>query len=54
MGKTTGKATKTYSLRLTGNALQNIDDIYKIKASEIVVLGIIHGSRRASNVRKLT
>jgi hypothetical protein len=27
--------------------------IYKIKASEIVVLGIIHGSRRASKVRKL-
>ena len=27
--------------------------IYKIKSSKIVVLGIIHGSRRASKVRKL-
>ena len=27
--------------------------IYKIKAYEIVVLGIIHGSRRASKVRSL-
>ncbi len=27
--------------------------IYKIKASEIVVLGVIHGSRKASKVRKL-
>jgi len=111
MGKTKEKAPKAYSLRITENALQNIDDItgyiayinhqplnairvgdkifetidrieqnplvfreceeiptktkiyrkavcmswliiYKIKASEIVVLGIIHGSRRASKVRK--
>jgi plasmid stabilization system protein ParE len=103
MGNTKEKAPKTYSLRVTENALQNIDDItgyiafikhqplnairvgdkifetidrieqnplafreceeiptktkiyrkavcmswniiYKIKASEIVVLGIIHGS----------
>jgi plasmid stabilization system protein ParE len=113
MGNTKGKAPKTYSLRVTENALQNTDDItgyiayikhqplnairvgdkifesidrieqnplafreceeiptktkiyrkvvcmswliiYKIKASEIVVLGIIHGSRRASKVRKLS
>ena len=27
--------------------------IYKIKAAEIVILGIIHGSRRASKVKKL-
>lgn len=27
--------------------------IYKIKVSEIVVLGIIHGSRKASKVRNL-
>ena len=112
MGNTKEKAPKTYSLRVTENALQNIDDItgyiayikhqslnairvgdkifetivrieqnplafreceeiptktkiyrkavcmswliiYKIKASEIVILGIIHGSRRASKVRKL-
>ena len=112
MGSTKEKAPKAYSLRVTGNALQNIDDItgyiayikhqplnairvgdkifeaidrieqnplgfreceeiptktkiyrkavcmswniiYKIKASEIVVLGIIHGSRRASKIRKL-
>jgi plasmid stabilization system protein ParE len=112
MGSTKEKAPKTYSLRVTENALQNIDDItgyiayikhqplnairvgdkifetidriernplvfreceeiptktkiyrkavcmswliiYKIKASEIVVLGIIHGSRKASKVRKL-
>jgi len=111
MGNTKEKAPKAYSLRITENALQNIDDItgyiayikhqplnairvgdkifeiidrieqnplvfreceeiptktkiyrkavcmswliiYKIKASEIVVLGIIHGSRRASKVRK--
>jgi plasmid stabilization system protein ParE len=112
MGNTKEKAPKTYSIKVTENALQNIDDItgyiayikhdplnairvgdrifetidrieqnplvfreceeiptktkiyrkavcmswiiiYKIKASEIVVLGIIHGSRRASKVRKL-
>ena len=112
MGNTKEKAPKTYSLSVTGNALQNIDDItgyiayikhqplkairvgdkifetidrseqtplafreceeiptktkiyrkavcmswniiYKIKAFEIVVLGIIHGSRQASKVRKL-
>jgi plasmid stabilization system protein ParE len=112
MGNTKEKAPKAYSIRITENALQNIDDItgyiayinhqplnairvgdrifetidrieqnplafreceeipsktkmyrkavcmswfviYKIKASEIVVLGIIHGSRRASKVRKL-
>ena len=112
MGNTKEKAPKTYSLRVTENALHNIDDItgqiayikhqplnairvgdmifetidrieqnplafreceeiptktkiyrkavcmswnivYKIKASEIVVLGIIHGSRRVSKVRKL-
>lgn len=112
MGNTKEKAAKTYSLRVTENALQNIDDItgyiafikhqplnairvgdkifetidridhnplafreceeiptktkvyrkavcmswniiYKIKAAEIVVLGIIHGSRRASKVKKL-
>ena len=112
MGNTKEKAPKAYSIRVTENALQNIDDItgyiayikhqplnairvgdrlfetidrieqnplafrecegiptktkiyrkavcmswliiYKIKASEIVVLGIIHGSRRASKVRKL-
>ncbi len=112
MGSTKEKTPKTYSLRVTDNALQNIDYItgyiayikhqplnairvgdkifetidrieqnplvfreceeiptktkmyrkavcmswliiYKIKASEIVVLGVIHGSRRASKVRKL-
>ena len=112
MGSTKEKTPKTYSLRVTENALQNIDDItgyiayikhqplnairvgdkifgtidrieqnplafreceeiptkikiyrkavcmswniiYKIKTSEIVVLGIIHGSRRASKIRKL-
>ena len=112
MGNTKEKAPKTYSLRVTENALQNIDEItgyiafikhqplnairvgdkifqtidrikqnplafreceetptktkiyrkavcmswniiYKIKASEIVILGIIHGSRRASKVRGL-
>ena len=112
MGNTKEKAPETYSLRVSENALQNIDDItgyiayikhqplnairvgdnifetidrieqnplafreceeiptknkiyrkavcmswniiYKIKASEIVVLGIIHGSRRASKIRKL-
>jgi plasmid stabilization system protein ParE len=112
MGNTKEKAPKAYSIRVTKNALQNIDDItgyiayikhqplnairvgdrlfetidrieqntlafreceeiptktkiyrkavcmswliiYKIKVSEIVVLGIIHSSRRASKVRKL-
>ena len=112
MGNTKEKAPKTYSLRVTENALQNIDEItgyiayikhqplnairvgdkifetidrieqnplafreceeiptktkiyrkavcmswnitYRIKASEIIVLGIIHGSRRASRVRRL-
>ncbi|MBN2820301.1 MAG: type II toxin-antitoxin system RelE/ParE family toxin [Bacteroidales bacterium] len=112
MGNTKEKAPKTYSLRVTENALQNIDDItgyityikhqplnairvgdkifetidrieqnplafreceeiptktkiyrktvcmswniiYKIKSSEVVVLGIIHGSRKTSKVRKL-
>lgn len=111
MGNSKEKASKTYSLRITENALHNIDDItgyiayinhqplnairvgdkifetinriaqhpfsfreceeiptknkiyrkavcmscniiYKIKASEIVVLGIIHGARRPSKVRK--
>jgi plasmid stabilization system protein ParE len=112
MGNTKEKAPKTYSLRITKSALQNIDDItgyiayikhqplnairvgdkifetidrieqnpltfreceeiptktkiyrnaicmswliiYKIKVTEIVILGIIHGSRRASKIRKL-
>lgn len=112
MGITKEKAPKTYTLRVSENALQNIDDItgyiayikhqplnairvgdaifetidrieqnplvfraceeiptktkiyrkavcmnwnivYKIKAYEIVVLGIIHSSRRASKIRKL-
>ena len=112
MGYTKEKAPKTYSLRVTENALQNIDEItgyiayikhqplnairvgdkifetidrieqnplafreceeiptktkiyrkavcmswniiYKNKASEIVVIGLIHGSRRASRVRRL-
>ncbi len=112
MGSTKEKTPKAYSIRVTENALQNIDDItgyiayikhqplnairvgdkifetierieqnplafreceeirtktkiyrksvcmswliiYKIKASEIVVLGVIHASRRASKVRKL-
>jgi plasmid stabilization system protein ParE len=112
MGNTKEKAPETYSIRVTENALQNIDDItgyiayikhealnairvgdrifetidrieknplafreceeiptktkiyrkavcmswviiYKIKVSEIIVLGIIHGCRRASKVRKL-
>lgn len=112
MGSTKEKTSKTYSLRLTDNALQNIDDItgyiayikhqplnairigdkifetidriemnplafqeckeiptrtkiyrqavcmswliiYKIKSAEIVILGIIHSSRRASRIRSL-
>ena len=112
MGNTKEKTPKTYSLRITDNALQNIDDItgyiayikhqplnaigvgdkifrtidriernplafreceeiptktkiyrkavcmswliiYKIQAREIVVLGIIHGSRRPSRIRSL-
>jgi plasmid stabilization system protein ParE len=112
MGSSEEKATKSYSLRLTVNALQNIDDItgyiafvkhqplnairvgdkifetidrigenptafreceeiptktkmyrkavcmswliiYKIKTTQIIVLGIIHGSRKASKVRPL-
>ncbi len=112
MGNTKGKTPETYSLRITENALQNIDEItgyiayikhqplnairvgdkifetidrieqnplafreceeiptkikiyrkavcmswniiYKIKSSDIIVLGIIHSSRRASKVRKL-
>ena len=112
MGNAKEKTTKTYSLRVSENALQNIDDItgyiayikhqpinairvgdkifetidriaqnpltfrecediptktkiyrkavcmswniiYKIKSSDVVVLGIIHGSRRASKIKKL-
>ncbi len=112
MGNTKGKAPKAYSIRVSENALQNIDDItgyiayinhqplnairvgdkifetidrikqnpltfreceeiptktkiyrkavcmswliiYKIKSFEIIVLGIIHGSRSASKVRHL-
>ena len=112
MGSTKEKAPKTYSIRVTENALQNIDDItgyiayikhqplnairvgdrifetidrieqnplafreceeiptktkiyrkavcmswliiYKIKDSEVVILGIIHGSRRVSKIRSL-
>jgi plasmid stabilization system protein ParE len=112
MGSTKEKASKTYPVRITENALQNINEItgyiafikqqplnairvgdkifktierieqnplafreceeirtktkiyrkavcmswnliFKIKSSEIVVLGIIHGSRRASRIRKL-
>lgn len=112
MGNTKAKAPKTYALRVTENALQNINDItgyiayikhqplnairvgdeifktidrialnpmvfreceeiptrtkiyrkavcmswlivYKIKASEIVILGIIHSSRMMSKIRNL-
>ncbi len=112
MGNAKEKAQKIYSLRVTENALQNIDEItgfiaffkhqplnairvgdkiyetidrieqnplvfreceeiptktkmyrkavcmswniiYKIKGSEIVVLGIIYGGRRSSKVKKL-
>jgi plasmid stabilization system protein ParE len=112
MGNAEEKAPKTYTLRVTENALQNIDDItgyiafikhqplnairvgdkifetidrieknpltfreceeiptktkiyrkavcmswniiYKIKHPEIIILGIIHSSRRASKVRSL-
>ena len=112
MGRTKGKTTKAYSLRITENALQNIDDItgyiayikhqpinairvgdrifetidrieqnplayreceemmtkskiyrkavcmswmiiYRVKKLEIIILGIIHGSRRASRLREL-
>ncbi len=112
MGNTKEKAPETYSLRVTDNALQNINDItgyiafikhqplnaisvgdrifetidrigqnplafreceeiptqkkiyrkavcmswniiYKIKSSEIIILGIIHSSRRLSKVRSL-
>lgn len=112
MGSTKKKTRKTYSLRITENALQNIDDItgyiaflkheplnairvgnklfetinrieqnpmafrecdeiptitkiyrkavcmswliiYKIKSSEIVVLGIIHSSRKSSSIKTL-
>ena len=112
MGSAKEKAPKTYSLRISENALQNIDEItgyiayikyqplnairvgdkifeiigrieknpfsfreceeirtktkiyrkavcmswliiYKIKSTEIIILGIIHGSRMASRVRSL-
>lgn len=112
MGNTKGKAPKTYSVRVSENALQNHNDIvgfiafvkrqpinavrvgdkimetieriernplsfceceeiptlskiyrkavcmswlviYKIIASKIIILGIIHSSRRPSSVRKL-
>jgi plasmid stabilization system protein ParE len=112
MGSTKEKASKTYPVRITENALQNINEItgyiafikhqplnairvgdklfetierieqnplafreceeirtktkmyrkavcmrwnliFKIKATEIVVIGIIHSSRRASGIRKL-
>ena len=112
MGGTKEKAPKAYSLRISENALQNIDEItgyiayirhqpqnairvgdkifetidrieknplafreceeiptktriyrkavcmswniiYKISSSEIIILGIIHGSRRPSKIRKL-
>jgi plasmid stabilization system protein ParE len=112
MGRSKKEAPKTYSLRITEHALQNIDEItgyiayirhepfnairvgdkifetidrikqnplafreceeiptktkiyrkavcmswnivYKIKTYEIIVLGIIHGSRRVSKIRKL-
>ena len=110
MGNTKRKASKTYSLRISEKALQNIDDItgyiayikhqplnaihvgdriietvdrieksplafreceeirtknkiyrkvvglswliiYKIKANDILILGIIHGSRRSSRIK---
>ena len=110
MGHTKEKAPKAYSIRISDNALQNIDDItgyiayikhqpltairvgdkifqtidrieqnplafrecweiptktkifrqavcmnwliiYKVKASQIVILGIIHSSRRPSRIR---
>ena len=113
MGNTKEKAPKAYSLRVSDNALQNIDDItgyiayikhqplnairvgdklfetidriernpltfreceeiltktkiyrkavcmswliiYKIKSTEIVILGIIHSSRRTSRIRALS
>ena len=112
MGNTKEKTPKTYSLRITNNALQNINDItgyiayikhqplnairvgdkilktierieknpfafhecaeiptknkiyrkavclswliiYKIKPAEIVILGIIHGSRRPTKIKSL-
>lgn len=112
MGNTKEKNPKTYSLRLTENALQNIDDItgyiayikhqplnairvgdnifktidrieqnplafweckeiptktkvyrkavcmswniiFKVKTSEIVVLGVVHGSRSSSKIKNL-
>jgi plasmid stabilization system protein ParE len=112
MGRTKEKTSKTFSLRVSNNALQNINDItgyiayvkhqplnaisvgdkifeiidrietnplafreceeiptknkiyrkavcmswfiiYKVKTSEIVILGIIHGSRRISRIRSL-
>jgi len=112
MGRTEERTPKAYSLRITDNALQNIDDItgyiafikhqplnaitvgdkifetidrighnplafrereeiptkrktyrkavcmswniiYKIKGSEILILGIIHRSRKVSKVRSL-
>lgn len=112
MDNTKGKAPKAYSLRVSENALQNLNDItgfiafvkhqpinavrvgdkimetieriernplsfrecegipsrskiyrkavcmswlviYKINSSEIIILGIIHSSRRSSSVRKL-
>ena len=111
MGNTKKEAPKNYSLRVTENALRNIDEItgyiayikhqplnairvgdkifetfsriernplafreceaiptktkiyrkavcmswniiYKVKASEVVVLGIIHGSRRPSKIKR--
>jgi plasmid stabilization system protein ParE len=112
MGRTKEEAPKTYSVRVTENALQNLDNItgyiayirheplnaikagdeilktfgrieknpfafreceeiptinkiyrkavclswliiFKIKPAEIVILGIIHGHRRASRVKRL-
>ncbi len=112
MGNTKEKAPKTYSLRVTENALENINDItgyiayinhqpmnairvgdkifetigrieqnplafkeceeiptktkiyrkavclnwliiFKIKGSGVIILGIIHGSRRTSMIKKL-
>lgn len=71
MGRQKKTASKAYPVRITLNALQNIDEIptkskiyrraichswsvvYRIDTNEIIILGIIHHSRRPSKIKKL-
>ena len=59
---TSKKATlKTRKVRVTTNALQNIDEIiqyiafvnfiYKITDSEVVILSVMHSSRNPSRIK---